>query len=234
MARRAGAGGGTGGRGAGLPAGGPSLLAALCALAFFQGNLSMGYQLVGSRLLYPYFGSTVHVWAVLISTFLLGFSLGSFLGGRVAQAQGRERKRWLLAVTLAGASGFLVTAAFGRRLLEAIEPSLASLARDLALACGALFLVPVAATSALGPLLADLAARLGRGAGPASGLVYGVSTAGNIAGILLTVFVLIPKLAVSSILQLWLVAALLLYGGYHLLEAWFERAAPPARAGGAG
>ena len=142
----------------------PGLLAAVCALTFFQGNISMGYQLVGSRLLYPYFGSTIHVWALLISTFLLSFSLGSFLGGHNSQAgTGRDRRRRRLAwLSLAGIAGFLVTAVFGRRLLEALDPSLASLALDLALACGGLFLVPIGAVSALSPVLADLAARLGR------------------------------------------------------------------------
>lgn len=205
----------------------PALTAALCALTFFQGNVSMGYQLVGSRLLYPYFGSTIYVWALLISTFLLAFSLGSFLGGYVSRA-GAGRRGLLLGVSLAGVAGFLVTAALGRPLLASLELLPETETRDLAIACGALFLVPVCATSALSPVLADLAARLGRAAGPASGLVYGINTAGNITGILLTVFVLIPGMAVSTILYVWLAAAVLLYAGFHLLDAALERAAPLA------
>lgn len=199
------------------------MLLALCALTFYQGNVSMGYQLVGSRLLYPYFGSTIYVWAVLISTFLLAFSLGSFLGGHVSQASGPRRRRLVLAVSLAGVAGFAVTALLGRGLLASLDPSPETQMASLALACGALFLVPVCATSALSPLLADLASRLGLAAGQASGLVYGVSTAGNIAGILLTVFVLIPGYPVSTILFLWLAAAALLYGGFHLLDAALDR-----------
>ena len=45
--------------------------------------------------------------------------------------------------------------------------------------------------------------------GKASGLVYGVSTLGNIAGVMLTAFVLIPHLPVSTLLYLWLGVALL-------------------------
>jgi len=185
----------------------------------------MGYQLVGSRLLYPYFGSTIYVWALLISTFLFSFSLGSFLGGYVSRAaNSRNRRRLLLWLSLVGVSGFLITAAFGRYLLGALDPA-GSLALNLLLACGALFLVPVCAVSALSPVLADLAARLGRATGPASGLVYGISTAGNITGILLTVFVLIPSYPVSLILYMWLAAAVLLYTGFHLLDAVLEGAA---------
>ena len=43
--------------------------------------------------------------------------------------------------------------------------------------------------------------------GKASGVVYGVSTLGNIAGVMLTAFVLIPHLPVSTLLLLWLVVA---------------------------
>lgn len=209
-----------------MMAGSRSLLtAALCVLTFFQGNVSMGYQLVGSRLLYPYFGSTIYVWALLISTFLLAFSLGSFLGGYISRVRA-GRRRLLLWLSLAGIAGFLVTAAFGRPLLASLDPSPETQTLDLALACGALFLVPVCAVSALSPVLADLAARLGRAAGPASGLVYGINTAGNITGILLTVFGLIPSLAVSTILYVWLAAAVLLYAGFHLLDTAIERAVP--------
>ena len=50
-------------------------------LSVYQGFISMGFQWVGSRLLYPYFGSSVIVWAFLISTFLAAFSIGSIMGG---------------------------------------------------------------------------------------------------------------------------------------------------------
>ena len=204
----------------------PLLLLALCGVTFFQGNVSMGYQLVGSRLLYPYFGSTVYVWALLISTFLLSFSLGSFLGGQISRmAPGRGRRPLLLGLSLAGVLGFFVTAAFGRGLLDSLDPAREVATFNLTLACGALFLVPICAVSALSPILADLASRLGWATGPASGLVYGISTAGNITGILLTVFLLIPSFAVSSILYMWLAAALLLYGLFHLLDAALARSA---------
>ena len=49
----------------------------------------------------------------------------------------------------------------------------------------------------------------GRGTPPgqASGLVYGVSTLGNIAGVMLTAFALIPNFRVSTLLYGWLIVA---------------------------
>jgi hypothetical protein len=53
--------------------------------------------------------------------------------------------------------------------------------------------------------------------GKASGLIYGVSTLGNIAGVMLTAFVLIPHLPVSTLLYLWLVVALVNLTALNLL-----------------
>jgi hypothetical protein len=52
-----------------------------------------------------------------------------------------------------------------------------------------------------------LAAR-GTRPGVASGIVYGISTLGNIAGVMLTAFALIPHFRVSTLLYGWLVVAI--------------------------
>jgi hypothetical protein len=62
--------------------------------------------------------------------------------------------------------------------------------------------------SSFGPQCVQFLAGRGTPPGKASGLVYGVSTLGNIAGVMLTAFVLIPHLPVSTLLYLWLGVAL--------------------------
>src|SRR5437764_6801079 len=56
----------------------------LFSLVFCLGMLSMGLQLVASRVLAPFFGSSIFVWASLITTFLAAFSAGSFIGAAVS------------------------------------------------------------------------------------------------------------------------------------------------------
>ena len=53
--------------------------------------------------------------------------------------------------------------------------------------------------------------------GKASGLVYGVSTLGNIAGVMLTTFKLIPSFPVSTLLYVWLGVAVLCVAGLLVL-----------------
>src|SRR5258707_3702479 len=56
----------------------------LFVLIFCLGILSMGLQLVASRVLAPFFGNSIFVWASLITTFLVAFSTGSFIGAAVS------------------------------------------------------------------------------------------------------------------------------------------------------
>jgi hypothetical protein len=72
-----------------------------------------------------------------------------------------------------------------------------------------LFFLPVTALSTFGPQCVQFLATRGMPAGRASGVVYGVSTLGNIAGVMLTAFALIPHFPVSTLLYVWLTVAVL-------------------------
>jgi hypothetical protein len=168
------------------------------------GILSMGFQLLASRLLNPHFGSSIIVWAWLISTFLAAFSAGSMLGGWISSLPSRSRARAQLAAAVVAVVTLTVTAFFGRPLLAAIELRFEAISTGLMVACAALFFLPVTALSSFGPQCVQYLAVRGTAPGQASGLVYGVSTLGNIAGVMLTAFVFIPHFRVSSLLYLWL------------------------------
>ena len=51
---------------------------------FVCGAVVMVYELVGSRILGPYFGTSVFVWTGLIGTIMGSLSLGYYLGGVLA------------------------------------------------------------------------------------------------------------------------------------------------------
>ena len=177
-------------------------------LVVLLGILSMGFQLLASRLLNPFFGSSLIVWAWLISTFLAAFSVGSILGGWISNApiSQRVRAQWIAGAVAVGSLAF--TAFFGRAVLGQIEIAFTEITTGLLVACLGLFFLPVTTLSSFGPQCVQFLAGRGTPPGKASGLVYGVSTLGNIAGVMLTAFVLIPHLPVSTLLYLWLGVAL--------------------------
>ena len=173
-------------------------------LVFIQGVLSMGFQLLASRLLNPHFGSSIIVWAWLISTFLAAFSLGSMLGGSISHAETARRNRAQVIAMLLGVGALAFTAFFGRTALGSIEQAFTDLSTGLLVSCIGLFFVPVLMLSSFGPQCVQYLASRGMPPGQASGIVYGVSTLGNIAGVMLTAFALIPHFRVSTLLYGWL------------------------------
>ena len=179
----------------------------------------MGFQLLASRLLNPHFGSSIIVWAWLISTFLAAFSLGSMLGGWVSNLSPGPRRRGQLIGAAAAVITLGVAAMSGRTLLGKIEIAFADVSTALFVSCVGIFFLPVTALSSFGPQCVQFLATRGTPPGKASGIVYGVSTMGNIAGVMLTAFTLIPHFRVSTLLYLWLgVAVVSLAALLHLLR----------------
>ncbi len=168
------------------------------------GVLSMGFQLLASRLLNPHFGSSIIVWAWLISTFLAAFSLGSMLGGAISNAAPAQRARLRTIAAGVGVASLAFTAFFGRRALGGIELAFEDMSIGLLVSCLGLFFLPVTALSTFGPQCVQYLAARGMPPGQGSGLIYGVSTLGNIAGVMLTAFVFIPNFRVSTLLFVWL------------------------------
>lgn len=172
------------------------------------GVLSMGFQLLASRLLNPHFGSSIIVWAWLISTFLAAFSVGSMVGGWISNLAPEARKRGQVTGAILAIASLAITALFARRLLGQIEVAFPDMSTALLVSCLGIFFLPVTALSLFGPQCVQFLASRGTPPGKASGIVYGVSTLGNIAGVMLTAFALIPHFRVSTLLYLWLGVAI--------------------------
>ena len=189
----------------------PARLATFYVLVFLAGVLSMGFQIVASRELSPVFGSSIIVWSFLISTFLVAFSLGSFIGGLFCHPDRAVPVRVWMIISGIAVAAFAVNTFLREPVLSFIETNIESLNLGVAVACLVLFLPPVLAMSSLHPLSVQLHAQLTQKAsGRSSGTVYGISTLGNIAGVMLTALVLVPNIAVSTILYLWSLFAFLL------------------------
>jgi spermidine synthase len=169
-------------------------------VVFVAGGVLLGLEIAGSRVMAPYLGSSIYVWGSLISVFLIALSGGYLLGGRLAD-------RWPRPQLL---GGVLLLAGILLILLPALAaPVLKSIvARDLGPRLGpfvaaALLFGPaglILATTS--PFAVRLAATDLASLGSAAGSLYALSTVGNIVGTLVTSFVLIPLLGVSTILLL--------------------------------
>jgi hypothetical protein len=193
--------------------------------AFFQGFLSMGFQLVATRLLAPFFGSTLVVWSFVISTFLAAFSVGALLGGYFSQLAVQRLMGNLTALVAIGLAGYFVTSTLGHAILQSLDSRFDNVFLALGLSCFCLFFFPVVCLSALLPIFTQALVDSGSGGGVSTGVVYGVSTLGNITGVMVTAFVLIPSFATSTILKGWTGAAAICF----VLFVWLIGRAVPGR-----
>src|SRR2546421_2360123 len=85
-------------------------------VAFVTGAIVMSFEMLGSRYLNPYFGSSIYTWAALISTVLAALCVGYFLGGWLADR--RPSPRLLGVAVVLGSLYVLILPGFAERLLE--------------------------------------------------------------------------------------------------------------------
>ena len=162
----------------------PYLLTSL----FVSGACSLVLEIVGTRLISPFYGSSIYTWSALITTTLLALAAGYAWGGRLAS---RYPELTVFARLLLAAGVTLATLPLLREwVLRASAPlgvRLGALAAAAVLVGPALVLM-----SALGPVATRLTATGAADAGRRAGDAWAVSTAGSVLGAALTGFVLVP------------------------------------------
>ena len=154
----------------------------LLSLACVLGFALMGFEMLGSRYLNPYFGGGITTWACLISVVLFAMMVGYFAGGYAVDA--RPGVELFVGCVLAAAAAILVIPPTADAVLQFLIVTLGDGFWGVLIASMTLSFVPVAFLSACSPfvvrlLLVDLQA-----GGKTAGLVYSVSTLGNVAGTL--------------------------------------------------
>ncbi len=195
-------------------------------VVFGAGAVLMALEIVGSRILAPYFGSSVYVWGSLISIFLAALSAGYYLGGLAADRWPRPGTL-TLALAVAGVV-ILLLPLVARSILEGISAwDLGPRASPL-LASVVLFVLPSLLLGTTSPVAIKLAATDLATVGNTAGQLYAISTAGSIVGTLVTAFALIPAMGVRAILYT-LGITLLLFSA--LLTRRAVRVVRPAAAG---
>ncbi len=167
-------------------------------VVFICGAIVMSFEILGSRVLAPNFGSSVFVWGSLISVFLAGLSAGYYLGGRLADINPSSRKLCLIIV--APGLLFLTFPLYSTPISDWIFMKDLGVRMSPLLASSVLFLIPSFFLGIVSPYTAKLMICSLHTSGKTIGTLYALSTFGSIIGTLTTSFYLITIAGVNALI----------------------------------
>jgi spermidine synthase len=167
-------------------------------IVFICGAVVMILEMVGSRILAPYLGSSIIVWSSLIGIILGSLSFGYWWGGRLADRNPTYRA---LAFIIFIAAVFTATISFSKTsTLDYLQHYAGSIHLASSLATLILFAPPSILLGMVSPYAVRLKIRDLQEAGRTVGKLYAISSVGSIFGTFLAGFVLIAYFGSTNIL----------------------------------
>jgi len=162
---------------------------------FITGASVMVIELLGTRLIAPFYGASLYVWSSLISVTMIALAIGYFVGGRWA-----DRAKSTGLSLIIGLSGLLTL------LIPLLNRPVLLLTDPLGLRAGAfvsalmLFLPCLTLLGMASPFAIKLATSKLEGVGNSAGSIYAVSTVGSVLGTLVLGFFLFPLVGSREVL----------------------------------
>lgn len=163
---------------------------------FVTGAAIMVLELLGARVLAPYYGSSLFVWSSLITVTLVALAIGYWLGGVVADRRPSAALLYAI-IALAGLATAVIAPTRGP-VLQATD-ALGLRGGSLSSAF-ILFTAPLLLLGMVSPFAVKLSTVSLRRLARTAGRLYSVSTAGSFVGTLAAGFLLIPTFEVRTIL----------------------------------
>jgi spermidine synthase len=168
----------------------------LYPLVFVAGATTMSTEMSASRLLAPFFGASILVWANIIGLILIYLCAGYFIGGRIADrhpSMAYLARLMLIAAAAIAATPFIASPLLDRAVTAFADASVGAFLGSF-FASMLIFSVPITLLGMASPFAVRLGVTRVEQAGEVAGRMYALSTAGSIMGTFLPVVVLIPSL----------------------------------------
>lgn len=174
-------------------------------IIFTVNAVCMILELVASRVLSPYFGSSNLVWTAVIGIILLSSSIGNYLGGLIADKKNVNNK--VQAILLLSCLSVLIIPLIQKKIIGIIVALTTNIKIGAIIATILLFFIPSLLMGLLTPIILKLKLDDIENAGKISGKFYAIVTIGGIFGTFLGGFWLVPNF--GSIYILFVLAIIL-------------------------
>ena len=168
--------------------------------SFFSGAATMILEMTGSRLVAPFFGTSLIVWTALIGIIMTSLCIGNWLGGSVADK--RPEGKLLGRILIAAAVVIAVTAYMSNYILNSLQGISMNIYLASVVAAVIIFAVPSVLLGMVSPFVARLAMQNLDSSGAVVGKLSALNAAGSILGTFLGGFVLISLFPSGVILML--------------------------------
>lgn len=166
--------------------------------AAWSGFFVMGVELLGGRLLSPYFGSSIFVWGALIAVFMTALSIGYLIGGQLSMRS--PSLTGLGALLMAESLLALPIILFGDRVFDLLSFSIEDPRYGSLLASMLMFGLPTVFSGMVSPYAVRLLIENVENSGRSAGRLYFASTLGSAGGTILTTFYLVLLFDINTII----------------------------------
>jgi len=191
---------------------------AIYVIGFVLGFVLMGFEMLSSRYLNPWFGSGIYTWAAIISVTLFALMAGYFLGGRLVDRVPSARLLGAL-VLLSAVFMAAIALPFPSEDDQIVSTADAMLLwvintfdvgpNGVTIAAFILIFAPITLIACYSPFAVRLLLVSTESSGRQTGSVYGINTFGNILGTWFTSFYLVPWIGTLAITITFAVITLL-------------------------
>lgn len=168
--------------------------------SFVCGAMVMVVEMVGSRILAPWMGSSLVVWTSLIGIILACLSIGYWLGGKLADKTPKISS--LSKIILSASISVAVLGISANPVLFYVSDSISNLYLSSVVAAIVLFSIPSILLGMVSPMIVRIALESNSHIGAIVGRFSALSCIGSILGTFLGGFVLISLFSTGTILML--------------------------------
>ena len=167
-------------------------------ISVFTGFCVVGVEVTSSRLLAPYFGSSIIVWSGIIGVVLLSLAIGYYLGGKISERY--PSIKVLLKIIFSAGVFFLLVPWIAKPVSFLANSGLQASGFNGYFFFSAIFLValvlfgiPLIFLGMTSPLMVKIYSLLNGKPGEAAGQIFALSTMGSVVGTFIPTLILIPN-----------------------------------------
>jgi hypothetical protein len=163
--------------------------------AFTEGAVLMSLEILSSKIIAPYYGSSLYVWTAVLGITMGGLAVGYFLGG--VFSENKINKASQLMIMLAAAAFLMLLLPYTSHWIMQSTLGI-ELRAGIFISCFVFMLPPIVIFGMVSPIIIRMLTTTREKIGLSSGLVYSVSTAGGILFTFLTGFYFISSFGIKN------------------------------------